>query len=138
MEIREATAEEEKQFFGKNDPAVSGLHCAVHAGTIVGMSGLYRDYNYQGSIFEEDGRQIAFLSVTPEAPRLGWPAVIAMRRFLEKQTGTVIVQQDDAYPQSEKLLAVLGFTKTPKVMPDFRGTNRKLRVWQWQRSPQSQ
>lgn len=135
MEIRMATAEEERSFFGKNDPAVSALHCAVINGTVVAMSGLYRDYDYYGSIFEEDGRQVAFLSVAPDAPRLGWPAVIAMRRFLETQAGPVIVQQDDDYPQSERLLAVLGFTKTSKVKPDFRGTNRKLRVWQWQRSP---
>jgi esterase/lipase superfamily enzyme len=134
MLIREATPDEERAFFGKNDPAVSGLHCAEIDGKVVAVSGLYRDYNYFGSLFEDGGRQIAFLSVLPDAPLLGWPAVVAMRRFLKSRDDTIVVQQDDEFPQSEKLLRVLGFKRTEKFMADFHTNTRKLRIWEWQPS----
>ena len=138
MQIRDATPDEEKAFFGKNDPAIKSLRCAIIDGTVVAMSGLYKDPSYFGSVFEDDGRWIAFLSVSEDAPPLGWQVVVAMRQFLKTQTEPIIVQQDDAHPTSHRLLTAIGFRRTQKQLSDFRDPKRKLRIWEWQPSPQSQ
>lgn len=132
MQIRAATAEEEKAFFGRNDPSIRDLRCAVIDGCVVAMSGLMRDPHYYGSVFEEDGRWFGFLSLADGAPALGWPAVVAMRQFLKSQTEPVVVQHDDTQPKAERLLTVLGFVKTDQSLPDFRDPKRKLRIWEWQ------
>lgn len=135
MIIREPTPEEERAFFGANDPAIRDLRCAVVGGQVVAMSGVIRDPRYYGTIFEEDGRWVGFLQLAPDSAPLGVNAVIAMRRYLESQTEPLIVQWDDAYPTAEKLLRVLGFTPTDEFLPDIRNPPRKLRVWSWQPSP---
>lgn len=132
MIIRDATSEDERAFFGANDPTIRDLRCAVIGDTVVAMAGVIRDPRVCGSIFEEDGRWIGFLQLAPGAAPLGVNAVIAMRRYLESQTEPIIVQWDDAYPTAEKLLRVLGFTPTDEFIPDFRNISRKLRVWLWQ------
>jgi len=137
MQIRAATAEEEKAFFGRNDPSVRDLRCAVIGDKVVAMSGVMRDPRYYGSVFEEDGRWIGFLSLAEEAPLLGWPAVVAMRQFLKSQTEPVVVQHDHDEPKAERLLRVLGFVPTEEIIPDFRDPSRRLRTWQWQPQPQS-
>jgi len=136
MLIRDATPQEERAFFGSNDPTIRDLRCAVTGDTVVAMAGVIRDPRFCGSIFEEDGRWIGFLQLAPDAAPLGVHAVIAMRRYLETQTEPIIVQWDDAYPTAEKLLRVLGFTPTDEFIPDFRNISRKLKVWLWQPSPQ--
>jgi RimJ/RimL family protein N-acetyltransferase len=136
MQIREATAEEERAFFGRNDPAVRDLRCAVVDGTVVAMSGLMRDPVYYGSLFEEDGRWIGFLSLAPGAKPLGWAAVVAMRHFMQTQTEPIVVQHDDRHPKAERLLKALGFRPTDEFKPHFLEKHRKLRTWLWQRSPQ--
>lgn len=135
MLIREPTPQEERAFFGANDPSIRDLRCAEVGGQVVAMSGVIRDPRYYGTIFEEDGRWVGFLQLAPDAAPLGVNAVIAMRRYLETQTEPLIVQWDDAYPTAEKLLRVLGFTQTDEFLPDIRSPPRKLRVWQWQPSP---
>lgn len=137
MQIREATKDEEQAFFGRCDPAIRDLHCAAIGEQVVAMSGLMRDPRYYGSIFEEDGRWICFLSLAPDAPLLGWPAVVAMRQFLKKQTEPMVVQHYHTEPKAERLLTVLGFNPTDEVIPDFRDPSRKLRIWTWQSRPQS-
>lgn len=137
MLIREPTPEEERAFFGTNDPAIRDLRCAVIGGQVAAMCGVIRDPRFYGSIFEEDGRWVGFLQLAPDAAPLGAMAVVAMRHYLKTQTEPIIVQWDDAYPTAEKLLRVLGFTPTNEFLPDFTNPNspRKLRVWQWQPSP---
>jgi hypothetical protein len=132
MLIRAATSEEEKAFFGRNDPSVRDLRCAVIDGKVVAMSGLMRDPHFYGSVFEQDGRWFGFLSVADGAPALGWAAVSAMRQFLKQRAEPIVVQHDDAQPKAERLLIVLGFKKTEKFLPDFRSPKRKLRIWEWQ------
>lgn len=131
MLIREATPEDEVAFFGRRDPATRDLRCAVIDGKIVAMSGVMRDPRYYGSIFEEDGRWIGFLTVAPDVAPLGWPVVVAMRQFLKTQTEPLVVQHDDQEPKAERLLRLLGFTPTDEFVPDFRNPSRKLRTWAW-------
>jgi hypothetical protein len=137
MLIRAATPEEEKAFFGRNDPSVRDLRCAVIEGKVVAMSGVIRDPRFYGSVFEEDGRWIGFLSLADGAPALGWPAVAAMRQFLKTQTEPMVVQHDHGEPKAERLLQVLGFKPTNEIIPDFRDPSRRLRTWAWQPQPQS-
>lgn len=137
MLIRPATAEDELAFFGRHDPAVRDLRCAVVDGEIVAMSGLMRDPSYYGSLFEDEGRWIGFLTLKPGAAPLGWPAVVAIRQFLRTQTETIIVQHDDLEPKAERLLKVLGFQPTDEFKPHFLEKTRKLRTWAWQPQPQS-
>ncbi len=138
MIIREPTPEEERAFFGTNDPSIRDLRCAEVAGQVVAMCGVMRDPRYYGSIFEEDGRWIGFLELAPGAAPLGAMAVVAMRHFLKTQAEPIIVQWDDALPQAEKLLRVLGFSPTEECIADFRNPTRKLRIWLWQPWQQSQ
>jgi hypothetical protein len=132
MLIREPTPEEEMRFFGHRDPCIRDLRCAVANGRVVAMSGVMRDPQYHGTIFEEDGRWIGFLTVAPDARLAGWTVIAAMRRFLKEQTEPIVVQMDDAYPQAPRLLAVLGFRPTDEILADFRNPSRKLRIYQWQ------
>lgn len=139
MDIRPATAEEELAFFGHNDPCIRELKAGIQDGKVVAMSGVIRDPRYHGSLFEEDGRWIGFFQLAPDvSPQLGFQPVLAIRHWLQEQTESVIVQCDDAYPKAEKLLTILGFKPTDEFQADFRQPSRKLRIWIWQHSAQSQ
>jgi hypothetical protein len=133
IEIRRASPEDELAFFGRHDPSARDLHCAVIGGKIVAMSGAVRDPRYYGSIFEEDGRWIGFLSMGPDAVPLGWQAVVAMRQFLKTQTEPMVVQHDHTEPKAERLLRALGFQPTDEYAADLRNPARKLRIWLWQK-----
>jgi hypothetical protein len=137
MDIRDATPEEERAFFGHNDPCMRELKAGVEDGKVIAMSGVMRDPRYHGSIFEEDGRWIGFLQLAPDVPPLGFQPVLAMRHWLKSQREEIIVQCDDALPKAEKLLGVLGFTRTDEVMADFRRPGVKLRIWTWRPQQQS-
>lgn len=132
MEIRAPTPEEEMRFLGHRDPCIRELKCAVVDGKVAAMSGVMRDPRYHGTIFEEDGCWIGFLTVAPGAKLASWPVITAMRRFLKEQTEPVIVQMDDAFPTAPRLLAALGFQPTDETLADFRNPSRKLRIYQWQ------
>lgn len=136
MDIRPATPEEERAFFAHNDPCIRDLMAGVQDGHVIAMAGVMRDPRYHGSIFEEDGRWIAFLQLAPNIPPLGFQPVLAMRHYLKQQTEDIIVMCDDTLPKAEKLLSVLGFSPTDKFEADFRQPTRKLRIWLWQHSPQ--
>lgn len=138
MEIRRATPEEEAAFLGHVDDAIRDLFGGFVDGKPVAMSGVMRDPRYHGSIFEEEGRWIGFLSVAPEVPPLGAKAVRAMRAYLRTQHEDIIVMQDHGFPTAEKLLKVLGFIPTDKYEADFRQPSKKLRIWQWRQSRRSQ
>jgi hypothetical protein len=136
MEIRDATPEEEIAFYGRHDDNVRDLKCAVIDGAVVAMSGVLRDPRFADTIFEERGRWFGFLELAPGAAPLGWRAVAAIRAYLRQRTEPIIVQWDDALPKAERLLTVLGFQRTDEFIHDFRDPSRKLRIWQWQPSPQ--
>lgn len=137
MDIRPATPEEELVFFGHNDACIRDLSAALVDGKIVAMCGVLRDPRYHGSIFEEDGRWIGFLSLGDGVPPLGFQAVLGMRHYLQAQTEPIIVQCYSMFPKAEKLLTVLGFKPTDEFMADFREPSLKLRIWQWQPSERS-
>lgn len=132
MQIREMTEDEERDFFGRNDPSIRALSGAFVDGKCIAVAGVIRDPLYYGTMFEEDGRWIGFLQLADGTAPLGPHVVIAMRHFLKKQAEPLIVQCEDFLPKAEKLLAVLGFTPTDRYEADFRMPSRKLRIWKWQ------
>lgn len=137
MDIRPATPEEERAFYGRNNDAVRDLMAGVENGRVIAMSGVIRDPRFHGSIFEEDGRWIGFLELAHDVGPLGFQPVLAMRHYLKNQTEDIVVICDDTLPKAEKLLAVLGFKPTEHFEADFRQPKRKLRIWVWQHSAQS-
>lgn len=131
MEIRRATAEDEREFFAHNDPCIRDLYAGIENGNVIAMAGVIRDPRYHGSMLEEMGRWIGFLQLADDVLPLGARAVHAMRAYLKQQTEDIIVQCEDALPKSERLLRLLGFQPTEEFMPVFRHPERKLRVWLW-------
>lgn len=131
MEIRPATAEDEREFFAHNDSAIRDLFAGVVDGKVIAMAGVIRDPRFHGSMFEEMGRWIGFLQLADGVPPLGARAVHVMRSYLKQQTEDIIVQCEDSFPKSERLLRLLGFKPTEELMPVFRQPGRKLRVWIW-------
>lgn len=134
MEIRPATPEEEREFFAHNDPCIRDLVAGLIDGVVVAMAGVIRDPRYHGSIFEEDGRWIGFLSLAPGAQPLGMRPVLVMRQYLKAQTEDIVVMCDETKPKAERLLTILGFKPTDELQADFRQPSRKLRIWAWQSS----
>jgi hypothetical protein len=138
MEIRDATPEEERAFFAHNDPCIRDLKAGIEDGKVVAMAGVIRDPRYHGSMFEEDGRWVGFLQLAPDVPPLGAKPVLAMRQYLKVQAEDIIVMCDETLPKAERLLKVLGFLPTNELQADFRQPSRKLRIWAWRVSRQSQ
>lgn len=133
MEIRTPTPQEEAAFFGHNSPHIRDLFAGFVDGKCVAMCGVMRDPRFAGSIFEENGRWIAFLQLAPDAQPLGAKAVLAIRRYLKAQTEPIVAQCEDFQPKAERLLAILGFKPTDRFEADFRQRTRKLRIWTWQK-----
>lgn len=140
MIIRPATELDQLRFYGLVDTSLRELRCAEVDGKVVAMCGLIRNPLFADSIFEEDGGWIGFLELAPGAEPLGWPAVVAMRQFLKTCREKITFQHDSQHPKAERLLTVLGLRPTGKVITDFSDPTRKnkLRIWEWQPSPQSQ
>jgi hypothetical protein len=138
VEIRRVTHDEEVAFLGHADDAIRDLFGGFVDGKPVAMAGVMRDPRYHGSMFEEEGRWIGFLSLAPDVPPLGAKAVRAMRAYLREQHEDIVVMHDHGHPLAEKLLRVLGFRPTDKFEADFRRPSSRLRIWRWQQSPRSQ
>lgn len=138
MIIRPATEADQLAFYGLVDPSLRELRCAEVSGRVVAMCGLVRDPLFADSILEDDGAWIGFLELAPDAAPLGWPAVVAMRQFLKTCREKITFQHDAQHPKAERLLTVLGLRPTNQVIMDFRDPARKnkLRIWEWQPSPQ--
>ena len=95
---------------------------------LVAIGGVLADPNLVGSPIEEVARTVAFLDVKRELPkRVAIDVILHLRSQLSRRS--VWVQHDDAFPQSERLLRVLGFKPTREMRSDFKNTGRQLRMW---------
>jgi len=133
IEIRDATPEEVKAFYGQRTRGLVDIFGAFDGDRCIGLCGVMRDPRFQGSIFEEQGRLIAFLNVADVPKHFGIWIIKGIADYLKKQTEPVFVQcEDNRYPQAERLLRVVGFKPTDEFWADFRDPSQKLRLWKWQ------
>lgn len=133
-EYREISDDEVRKFYaGILAPGLKHKYGAFVDGELVAIAGILKDPVHFGTIFEESGKDIGFIDVRDGASRLGFRAVVEVKRFLEKISDAIFVQCDEKnYPNAPKLLSALGFTRTGEMLADARSKAVTMEVWKWQ------
>ena len=127
-EFREPTTAELMRFYDAAIlPKIDYAEGMFQDGELIAVGGILSDPVLVGSPIEEVARSVAFLDVKRQVR--GADVLRRLRMRLNKERRMIWVQHDDAFPQSERLLKVLGFIQTRETRNDFKHTGRKLRMW---------
>lgn len=135
-EVRAATSGELKLFYETVTlPDFEVAHGLFIGGKMVAVSGILTDPSHGGTFLDDVSPLIGFLDIAPGLnASVGFDIARRLRGFLREQNRTVFVQQNDSYPQADKLLRAIGFKPTHIMRKDLQNpnSNRKLRMWIWQ------
>ena len=127
-EFRTPTHVELKRFYATATlPKIECIEGVFQGGELIGVGGILADPLFVDTPMEDVSRRIAFLDIRAEAP--GLEVVRHLRGQLAKEIGPIWVQHDDKFPQSERLLRLLGFRPTHEWRRDYKNTDRQLRMW---------
>ena len=127
-EFREPTCAELLRFYAAVTlPKIECIEGVFQDGELIGVGGILADPLFTDTPMEEVARRIAFLDIRAEAP--GIEVVRHLRTQLAKELEPVWVQHDDQFPQSERLLKMLGFKPTHEMRRDYKNKDRSLRMW---------
>lgn len=134
VEIRQASVGEIKAFYGGiRIREVAEAYGAFVNGTPIAMGGIMIDPLKCNTIFNESARLIGFFDVKSKEFSIGAKAVLAIRNNMRRIGREIFVQCDkETHETAERLLSILGFTRTEEMECDSRSPKKQLRIWRWQ------